>query len=52
MIKEEIEKKRSRKITADPDYEHFKSQMINNKLRSHEFIENGKVFPYLILREN
>ena len=48
MIKEEIEKKRSRKITADPNYEHFKSQMINNKLRSHEFIENGNRFQSLI----
>ena len=41
-IKEELEKKRSKKIIVDYSYEQLKSQMLNNKLKSHEFIEAGK----------
>ena len=40
-IKDELEKKRSKKLTVDSNYENLKSQILNNKLRSHEFQEGG-----------
>ena len=36
-IRDEIEKKRSKKVNVDVSYEHLKSQILNNKLRTHEF---------------
>lgn len=36
-IRDEIEKNRSKKVNVDVSYEHLKSQILNNKLRTHEF---------------
>ena len=41
-IKEELDKNKNKKVGADTSYEHLKSQMTNNKLKSHEFTETGK----------
>jgi hypothetical protein len=47
-LKDELERKRIKKVNADTSYENMKSQMINNKLRSHEFTENGNYLQFVI----
>ena len=39
-MRDELEEKRTKKI-MNTSYENLKSQMMNNKLKSHEFHENG-----------